>query len=115
MSLPARRCAENTARWKCSGNCRDLKFPPARGSVLSSPAEFPTTIPQTSISSAWQAPLAGALEVLRQLQGFEIPASAWERFILARRISDYDPANLDQLCLAGAVGWEIGRAAWRQR
>src|ERR1017187_3431915 len=47
----------------------------------------------------------GALEVLRQLQGFEIPASAWERFILARRISDYDPANLDQLCLAGAVGW----------
>jgi ATP-dependent Lhr-like helicase len=47
----------------------------------------------------------GTLEVIRQLQGFEIPASAWERFILARRISDYDPANLDQLCLAGAVGW----------
>jgi ATP-dependent helicase Lhr and Lhr-like helicase len=47
----------------------------------------------------------GTLEVIRQLQGFEIPASAWERFILARRIADYDPANLDQLCLAGAVGW----------
>ena len=47
----------------------------------------------------------GTLEVIRQLQGFEIPASAWERFVLARRISDYDPANLDQLCLAGAVGW----------
>jgi ATP-dependent Lhr-like helicase len=47
----------------------------------------------------------GTLEVLRQLQGFEIPASAWERFILARRITDYDPAHLDQLCLAGAVGW----------
>ncbi len=47
----------------------------------------------------------GTLEVIRQLQGFEIPASAWERFILARRISDYDPANLDQLCLAGVVGW----------
>ena len=47
----------------------------------------------------------GALEVIRQLQGFEIPASAWERFVLARRISDYDPAHLDQLCLAGAVGW----------
>ena len=47
----------------------------------------------------------GTLEVIRQLQGFEIPASAWERFILARRISDYDPANLDQLCLTGAVGW----------
>ena len=47
----------------------------------------------------------GTLEVIRQLQGFEIPASAWERFILARRITDYDPAHLDQLCLAGAVGW----------
>ena len=47
----------------------------------------------------------GTLEVIRQLQGFEIPASAWERFILARRISVYDPAHLDQLCLAGAVGW----------
>jgi ATP-dependent helicase Lhr and Lhr-like helicase len=47
----------------------------------------------------------GTLEVIRQLQGFEIPASAWERFVLARRIADYDPANLDQLCLSGAVGW----------
>ncbi|MGP8141903.1 MAG: DEAD/DEAH box helicase [Terriglobales bacterium] len=47
----------------------------------------------------------GTLEVIRQLQGFEIPASAWERFVLARRISDYDPAHLDQLCLSGVVGW----------
>ncbi len=47
----------------------------------------------------------GTLEVIRQLQGFEIPASAWERFVLARRISDYDPAHIDQLCLTGTVGW----------
>ena len=47
----------------------------------------------------------GALEVLRQLQGFEIPANAWERQVLARRITDYDPKWLDQLCLTGAVGW----------
>ncbi len=47
----------------------------------------------------------GTLEVIRQLQGFEIPASSWERFVLARRIAAYDPAHLDQLCLAGAVGW----------
>ena len=45
------------------------------------------------------------LEVLRQLQGFEIPANAWERHILARRIANYDPQWLDQLCLTGAVGW----------
>ena len=45
------------------------------------------------------------LEVLRQLQGFEIPANAWERQILTRRIVNYDPKWLDQLCLTGAVGW----------
>jgi ATP-dependent Lhr-like helicase len=47
----------------------------------------------------------GALEALQQLQGFEIPANAWERQVLARRIADYDPKWLDQLCLTGAVGW----------
>ena len=47
----------------------------------------------------------GTLEVLQQLQGFEIPANAWERQILARRVADYDPKWLDQLCLTGAVGW----------
>ncbi len=47
----------------------------------------------------------GTLEVLRQLQGFEIPANAWERQVLVRRIVDYDPKWLDQLCLTGAVGW----------
>jgi ATP-dependent Lhr-like helicase len=47
----------------------------------------------------------GTLEVLRQLQGFEIPASGWEKHVLARRIVNYDPKVLDQLCLTGAVGW----------
>ncbi|MGH9859042.1 MAG: Lhr family helicase, partial [Candidatus Acidiferrales bacterium] len=47
----------------------------------------------------------GTLEVVQQLQGFEAPANAWERQILARRIANYDPQVLDQLCLTGAVGW----------
>jgi len=47
----------------------------------------------------------GSLDVLRQLQGFEIPANAWERQVLSRRVADYDPKWLDQLCLTGAVGW----------
>jgi len=47
----------------------------------------------------------GTMEVLRQLQGFEIPAVAWERQILARRVANYDPKFLDQLSLTGAVGW----------
>ncbi|MBV8477396.1 MAG: DEAD/DEAH box helicase, partial [Acidobacteria bacterium] len=47
----------------------------------------------------------GTLEILRQMQGFEVPANAWEGQILARRISDYEGKILDQLCLTGAVGW----------
>ncbi|HEY9785803.1 MAG TPA: hypothetical protein V6D17_10405, partial [Candidatus Obscuribacterales bacterium] len=47
----------------------------------------------------------GLLEVLRQLQGFEMPANAWERQVLARRVRDYDPGKLDRLCLTGAIGW----------
>ncbi|HEY6467682.1 MAG TPA: DEAD/DEAH box helicase [Candidatus Acidoferrales bacterium] len=47
----------------------------------------------------------GTLEALQQLQGFEAPANAWERQILARRIAGYDPKVLDHLCLTGAVGW----------
>jgi ATP-dependent Lhr-like helicase len=47
----------------------------------------------------------GLLEGLRQLQGFEAPANSWERQILARRVANYDPKELDQLCLTGAIGW----------
>jgi ATP-dependent Lhr-like helicase len=47
----------------------------------------------------------GLLEVIRQLQGFEAPASAWEPHILKARVAGYDPQTLDQLCLEGAVGW----------
>jgi len=47
----------------------------------------------------------GTLEALRQLQGFEIPAREWERRILARRISDYNPGMLDRLCWTGTLGW----------
>jgi ATP-dependent Lhr-like helicase len=47
----------------------------------------------------------GVLQIVRQLQGFEIPASAWESDILARRVADYDPEQLDELCLSGEVVW----------
>jgi ATP-dependent Lhr-like helicase len=47
----------------------------------------------------------GVLEVIRQLQGFEAPANAWEPHLLAPRVAGYDPQLLDQLCLTGAVGW----------
>lgn len=47
----------------------------------------------------------GLLAIIKQLQGFEIPAKSWERDIFTKRMSDYDPVLLDRLCLGGMVGW----------
>ncbi len=47
----------------------------------------------------------GLLEVIRQLQGFEIPANVWEREVLAKRVRNYTPDILDKLCMKGSVGW----------
>jgi ATP-dependent Lhr-like helicase len=48
---------------------------------------------------------SGLLELIRQLQGFEIPANAWEREIFPNRMKHYSSMMLDQLCLSGVVGW----------
>jgi ATP-dependent Lhr-like helicase len=47
----------------------------------------------------------GTLQIIRQLQGYEIPASAWEAEILGRRIAKYEPEFLDELCFSGEVMW----------
>ena len=47
----------------------------------------------------------GIHQVIRQLQGMELPAPAWEQHVLAARMADYDPADLEHLCLAGIVTW----------
>ena len=43
--------------------------------------------------------------VLAQLEGFDAPASAWETEILPSRIAEYEPAWLDEQCLAGRIVW----------
>ncbi|HEX4674167.1 MAG TPA: hypothetical protein VH209_02495, partial [Steroidobacteraceae bacterium] len=43
--------------------------------------------------------------ILGQLEGFEAPASAWETEILPTRITEYEPAWLDEQCLAGRYVW----------
>jgi len=43
--------------------------------------------------------------VLGQLEGFDVPASAWETEVLPARIAEYDPAWLDEQCLAGRITW----------
>ncbi len=47
----------------------------------------------------------GLLQIVRQLQGYEIPASAWESQILRERVARYEPELLDELCLSGDVMW----------
>jgi ATP-dependent Lhr-like helicase len=43
--------------------------------------------------------------ILAQLEGFDAPASAWETEILPTRIAEYEPAWLDEQCLAGRIVW----------
>ena len=47
----------------------------------------------------------GLLQILRQLQGYEISGASLESEVLARRISKYEPELLDRLCLSGEVMW----------
>jgi len=47
----------------------------------------------------------GVLHVLKQLQGYEISAAAWEAEILPSRVANYSAEFLDQLCLSGEVMW----------
>src|SRR5204862_6136664 len=49
--------------------------------------------------------MTGLRHVLEQLQGFEAGAGAWEEDLLPARLSGYDPAWLDALCLSGEVSW----------
>jgi ATP-dependent helicase Lhr and Lhr-like helicase len=44
-------------------------------------------------------------EVVDQLEGFGAPAVAWETEILPARLAGYEPAWLDERCLAGRLTW----------
>jgi ATP-dependent Lhr-like helicase len=75
---------------------------------------------------AWQGvdrhPASGAgvdrlREALVALQGLALPAEAWERDVLPRRVGAYSPAWMDQLCASGEVVWigagALGRSSGR--
>jgi ATP-dependent helicase Lhr and Lhr-like helicase len=47
----------------------------------------------------------GLREIVVILDGFEVPASAWERSVLPARLDHYEPSLLDMLCLSGEVCW----------
>ena len=60
---------------------------------------------------AWQhaaqklSGMDGLRTIVAQLEGFEIPASAWEKFIFPARMDRFDSSMLDTLCLTGELGW----------
>lgn len=43
--------------------------------------------------------------VLEKLEGYSIPAAAWEKDILPARLNDYSGAALDRLCSSGRIAW----------
>jgi ATP-dependent Lhr-like helicase len=49
--------------------------------------------------------LDGLREAIRTLDGFELPAAAWESSVLPSRVEKYESGWLDLLCLTGQAGW----------
>lgn len=49
--------------------------------------------------------LDGVVTAIDQLSGVPVPASAWEPLVLASRVTNYQPAMLDELMAAGEVLW----------
>src|SRR4029077_3371655 len=47
----------------------------------------------------------GVRAAIAQLEGVELPGPAWERDVLPARIENYNPSDLEQLCLSGEVAW----------
>jgi ATP-dependent Lhr-like helicase len=45
------------------------------------------------------------LHAIRQLQGLELPAPAWEHDLLPARVEAYSPSDLEGLCLSGILAW----------
>ncbi len=47
----------------------------------------------------------GLLKAVSLLQGYEAPASAWERFLLPARMKGYSAELLERACYGGEVAW----------
>ena len=47
----------------------------------------------------------GLMAAVEQLEGFELAAAAWENDVLPARVADYEPEQIDRLCLSGRVAW----------
>jgi len=52
------------------------------------------------------AGMDGLMAILEQLQGVSLPAYLWESEIFGRRVADYRPEWIDDLCRRGEVMWQ---------
>jgi ATP-dependent helicase Lhr and Lhr-like helicase len=60
---------------------------------------------QGLLPDARKSGVNGLFDVITMLQGIDVPAVAWERDLLPARVAAYQPQWLDELCLAGEIGW----------
>ena len=70
------------------------------GGFSSLPARVATRQPSHRVEGP-----EGVKAVLELLDGYEMPAAAWEPEVPALRVNNYTPAWLDQLCFTGRIGW----------
>ena len=94
------RPATGTPRSGASGACSRASTATrsARCAPRSSPSQPPTSCASCSTGSVSRATAAGGRtsrwrRIVAQLEGFEIPAAAWERDMLPARVHDYDPTG----------------------
>jgi len=89
-----------------------------RGSIEPvSPAAYARFLPSWHHLDRPLEGVDGVLQVVEQLAGVPIPASAWETLVLPGRVEGYTPAMLDELTAAGEVVWSghgaiAGRDGW---
>jgi ATP-dependent Lhr-like helicase len=58
------------------------------------------------VEPAYRAEGPEGLEaVLKLLDGYQLPAAAWEPEVIAARVKEYTPRWLDQLCFTGRISW----------
>ncbi len=56
----------------------------------------------------------GLVSIIEKFQGLALPAEIWETEIFARRLEDYQPAWLDDLCRQGEITWYGSSSAGNQ-
>ena len=127
-SGPPSRCSSATAGWcaassgptassgsgataTCSASSAVGRWPrSARRSSRSTPPPSPRFLPRWHGIGQARRGTDALVDVVAQLQGAPLVASALDRDILRARLPEHEPADLDALCTSGDVVW-VGAGA----